>query len=92
MMHPAPRGALLAAGAVAGFTAGYLALVRPRLLRWGATVDEVAGTLPGGRVDSGQHPKRDHGGDHRCAPFARVALAGADGNGSRRLVQLGPSR
>ena len=25
MMHPAPRGALLAAGAVAGFTTGYLA-------------------------------------------------------------------
>lgn len=47
MMHPAPRGALLAAGAVAGFTAGYLTLVRPRLLRWGATVDEVRGPYPG---------------------------------------------
>ena len=47
MMHPAPRGALLAAGAVAGFTAGYLALVRPRLLRWGATADEARGPYPG---------------------------------------------
>ena len=46
-MHPAPRGALLAAGAVAGFAAGYLTLVRPRLLRWGATVDEVRGPYPG---------------------------------------------
>ncbi|SDL14826.1 hypothetical protein SAMN04487913_106153 [Arthrobacter sp. ok362] len=25
-------------------------------------------------------------------PFPRVALAGPDGNGSRRLLQLGPSR
>jgi proline iminopeptidase len=47
MMHPAPRGSLLAAGAVAVFTTGYLAVVRPRLLRWGATVDEARGPYPG---------------------------------------------
>lgn len=47
MMHPAPRGSLLAAVAVAVFTTGYLAVVRPRLLRWGATVDEARGPYPG---------------------------------------------
>ncbi|MEY9777268.1 hypothetical protein ABH915_002876 [Arthrobacter sp. MW3 TE3886] len=47
MMHPAPRGSLPAAGAVAVFTTGYLAVVRPRLLRWGATVDEARGPYPG---------------------------------------------
>ena len=47
MMHPAPRGSLLAAGAVAVFTTGYLAVVRPRLLRWGATDDEARRPYPG---------------------------------------------
>ena len=47
MMHPAPRGSLLAAGAVAVFTTGYLAVAWLRLLRWGATVDEARGPYPG---------------------------------------------
>ena len=53
MMHPAQRGALLAAGAVAGFTTGYLKVVRPRLLRWGATGDEVQGPYPGAELIPG---------------------------------------
>jgi proline iminopeptidase len=32
---------------MAVFTTGYLAVVRPRLLRWGATVDEARGPYPG---------------------------------------------
>ncbi|CAH0130262.1 hypothetical protein SRABI83_00223 [Arthrobacter sp. Bi83] len=50
MTHRTPRGVLLAAGAAAGFTAGYLSLVRPRLLHWGATADEVKGPYPGAEL------------------------------------------
>ena len=65
MMHAAPKGALLAAGAVAGFTIGYLKVVRPRLLRWGATVDEMQGSypgtelIPGGTRSATMAPTRD---------------------------------
>ena len=41
------RGAALAAGAV---LAGYLILVRPRILRWGASDEEAAERLPGDEV------------------------------------------
>ena len=41
------RGAALAAGAV---LAGYVILVRPRILRWGASDEEAAELLPGDEV------------------------------------------
>jgi hypothetical protein len=45
--HRWRRGAFIAAIAVAGFLAAYIALVRPWHSRWGATADEVARVLPG---------------------------------------------
>ena len=47
MTHGKPRRGKLAAGAAAGFAAGYLSVVRPRLLRSGATDGEVQGPYPG---------------------------------------------
>ena len=41
------------AGAVAGLVVGYLAAVRPRLLRWGATADEAMAPYPGGELIPG---------------------------------------
>ena len=48
--------------------------------------------VPDRRADSRRHPQRDNGRHDRCATIAGVALAGADGGQSRRLVQLGPPR
>lgn len=47
MTYGTRRGALLAMCAVACCAATYLSMVRPRLLRWGATADEVEGAYPG---------------------------------------------
>lgn len=47
MTHRRPGRVVLAAGAAAGVTVGYLSVVRPRLLRAGATDSEVQGPDPG---------------------------------------------
>ena len=47
MTHRTPGRVVLAAGAAAGITAGYLTALRPRLLRAGATDSEVQGAYPG---------------------------------------------
>jgi proline iminopeptidase len=44
---------MLTAGAVAGLAIGYLAVVRPRLLRWGATAAEVRAPYPGAELIPG---------------------------------------
>ena len=47
------RGSLVATAAIAGgLAAGYAALVRPRISRWGATDEEVQKTLPGDELKS----------------------------------------
>lgn len=46
MTHRRPGRVVLAAGAAAGVTVGYLSVVRPRLLRAGATDSEVQGPYP----------------------------------------------
>lgn len=47
MTYRRPQRLVVAGGAAAGFTVAYLALVRPRLLRAGATDGEVQGPYPG---------------------------------------------
>lgn len=47
MTHRTPDRLVLAAGAAAGITVGYLSVVRPRLLRAGATDSEVQSPYPG---------------------------------------------
>lgn len=47
MTHRTGRSVLLGAGAAACCAAAYLSVVRPRMLRWGATADEVQGPYPG---------------------------------------------
>jgi hypothetical protein len=73
---------LTAAGAAASCT--YLLLIRPRLLRWGTTDDEVAGALPLSRTRiSPQH------GDHHSLPSGGcLTMDRATWSGPRRLLQL----
>ncbi len=80
------------ARAIAASAAVYAWGVRPRLLRWGATDDEVRRPYPGQRSRSGRHPRCDDGRHHRRPGRASVALARADGDRPRGLVQLGPPR
>lgn len=47
------RGGRAALGALAVLAAGYALVVRPRLLRWGATDDEVARPFPGAGIVPG---------------------------------------
>lgn len=47
MTHRTPGRMVLAAGAAAGIKIGYLLVVRPRMLRAGATDSEVQGPYPG---------------------------------------------
>ena len=82
-----PRAAVgvLALGSV------YALLVRPRLLRWGASDDELDVTVPGRWSRARRRAHRHDGGDHRRAAEQSVALARADGHRPGRLVQLGPA-
>lgn len=66
-----------AVAVVTGFAIGYSAVVRPRLLRWGASDEEVHGSLPGCRTDS-QRPvcvRREQADD---LSDGSVAPAGVD--------------
>jgi hypothetical protein len=53
------RSSKLILGAIAGTAAaaGYVLAVRPRILTWGATEDEVARSLPGDELVP--HPKME---------------------------------
>ena len=62
----------------------------PRLSRWGATDEEVAGPHPGAELVRRQ-AAGSHGRHHQCHPRAGLALARPDGLGPWRLVFLGPA-
>ena len=76
---------IFAAGAAAAWTL----LLRPRMLNWGATPEEVASPFPGADIIPGGRRGRHDGDDDRgAAGLPDLALAPADGLRSRRLVQL----
>ena len=68
-------GSVVVFGAVVIMTAVYFGLVRPWLLRWGATAGEVARPMPGdgilGADAASTHPRHHH----RRARSPRVAVA-----------------
>ncbi len=92
--HDAPwmtLGRAIAGLGVLGTAAvAYDRLVRPRLLHWGATDEEVAAPLPRCRPGPGREAGRDHGRHHRRATGPGLAVARAVGRGPGRLVLVGP--
>ena len=53
LRHLSGRGPVVVAARVAAIGLGYLALARPRLVRWGATEDEVERVFPGHEIIPG---------------------------------------
>ena len=68
----------------------YGAWVRPRLMRWGATDEEVAGPYPGADLVPDGERGRDDGRHDRRAAGSGLAVARPDGRGSWGVVLLGP--
>lgn len=72
--------------ALAAVVAAYAVVVRPRMLRSGATDAEVGGPVSRRGSGARQPSRGDNGRDDRRPAQSGVAVAGADGARPRRLV------
>ena len=70
----------------AGGLVGYLLVVRPRLLGWGATANERSSTLPGDELVDRPGIQTTRAVTVESAGRGGVALARADRAGPRRLL------
>ncbi len=75
-----------------GLVGGYALALRPRLVRWGATDEEVGCPYSGADRIPGATRSATMSVTYDAPAIAAEAVAGQMGVDTRRLVQLGPSR